>query len=213
MYRSLAVDQLREYFAEQNVVVIHQYFNYRDQADQTTEKTIASLLKQLAVAGHGVPKPVSELYRKFKTQERRPQLQDLEQAFLLTCQTFDRVFVIIDALDECDVKHRKPFLRSLSHLQSDRPISILVTSRSYEDYVNKLFGSCPRMKIHAHEGDLRKYVSRQVDNSNDVDGMDEHFKKSIVERVVRGAHNMYVRTYPDLTPAHYYPWSGKMWIS
>ena len=190
--RSLVVDQLRDYFEGQNVAVLHLYFNYRDQTDQSSEKTIASLLKQLAIATQHLPKPIFELYRKLKTQERRPQLQDLEQAFSLTCQSIDRVFVVVDALDECDTKNRKAFLRSLSNLQGDRPLSIFMTSRSYEDYVNQLFGSCPRMKIQAHESDLRVYVSRQVENSNDVDGVDEQFKKEIIEKVVHGAHNMYV---------------------
>lgn len=187
------VDQLREYFDEQNVAVLHLYFNYRDQADQTTEKAIASLLKQLAIARQHLPKPVFELYRKFKAQERRPQLQDLEQAFSLTCQSIDRVFVIVDALDECETKNRKAFLRSLSSLQGDRPLSIFMTSRSYEDYVNQLFGSCPRMKIQAHDSDLRAYVSKEVENNNDIDGVEEHFKHRMIERVVQGAHNMYVR--------------------
>ena len=175
-------------------MVVHLYFDYRDQVGQTTENIIASLLKQLVIACDGVPKSVSELYRKLKTQERRPQLQDLEQTFLLACQKFDRVFVLVDALDECDIKHRKRFLRSLSDLQSDKPIRIFVTSRYYEDYINQLFGSCPRIKVQAQEPDLRKYVSKQVENSNEVDGIDEQSKKAIIERVVHGAHNMYVGT-------------------
>ena len=187
------VDQLREYFDGQNVAVLHLYFNYRDQADQTTEKSIASLLKQLAIARQHLPKPIFELYRKFKTQERRPQLQDLEQALSLTCRSIDRVFVIVDALDECDAKNRKAFLRSLSTLQGDRALSIFMTSRSYEDYVNQLFGSCPRMKIQAHESDLRAYVFRQIENNIDVDGVDGNFKKEVIDRVVQAAHNMYVR--------------------
>ena len=190
--RSLVVDQLREYFDGQNVAVLHLYFNYRDQTDQAIGQTIASLLKQLAIARQHLPKPIFELYRKLKTQERRPQLQDLELAFSLTCQSIDRVFVIVDALDECDSKNRKAFLRSLSSLQGNKPLSILMTSRSYEDYVNQLFGSCPRMKIQAHESDLRAYVSRQVEDNDEIDGVDEQFKKEMIERVVHGAHNMYV---------------------
>ena len=184
---SLVIDRLREHVCEQNAVVAHLYFNYRDQVDQTPEKTVASLLKQVAAAKQITPKPVSDLYQKLSSQERRPPLQDLEQAFLSTCQTFNRVFLIVDALDECDIKYRKGFLRSLSILQSNQCLSIFVTSRSYEDHVNQLFGSCPRMKIQAQEPDLRKFL---LNETHDVDTVDEDLKKAIVDRIVQGAHNM-----------------------
>ena len=98
--------------------------------------------------------------------------------------------MIVDALDECDIKYRKGFLRSLSILQSNQSLSIFVTSRSYEDHVNQLFGSCPRMKIQAQEPDLRKYVLNEIEEIHDIDTVDEGLKKTIVDRVVQGAHNM-----------------------
>lgn len=184
------IDRLRDHFSEQNIVVSHLYFNYRDQVEQTAEKTISSLLKQLVIADGKIPKPVSELYQQYSSQERRPQLQDIEQTFLLTCKNFARVFVVVDALDECDIKHRKGFLRSLSNLQTNQALSIFVTSRSYEDHVNNLFGSCPRMKIQAQESDLRRYVSREIDESHEVDVMDDDLRTTIIEKVVQGAHNV-----------------------
>ena len=176
---------------DQNVAVAHLYFNYRDQDDQTTEKSIASLLKQLAVADHGTLKPILELYRKLKSQDRRPQLQDLEQIFRLACQNVSRVFVVVDALDECSVKYRKRFLQSLSTLQSSRSMSVLLTSRSYDDYVNELFGSCPRIKIQARDSDLRNYISNEIEEHYGQDIIDQ-LRETIVERVVQSAHNMYV---------------------
>lgn len=189
-FRSLVIDRLREHFSEQDVAISHLYFNYRDQVDQTPEKSIASLLKQLAIAHHTLSKPLLDLYRRFNSQERRPQLQDLEQAFLLACRNFSRVFVVVDALDECDLKYRKGFLRSLSNLQKDQSLSIFVTSRSYEDHVNQLFGSCPRMKIQARESDLRRYILGEIEESHEIDAIDDDLKTTIVERVVEGAQNM-----------------------
>ena len=188
--RSLVIDSLRDQFHEKNVAVAHLYFNYRDQADQTADNSIASLVKQLAIAHRGIPKPILELYRKLKAQERRPQLQDLEQAFRLTSLNFERVFVIVDALDECNATYRKRFLRSLNRLQNNKSIRVLMTSRFYEEYINQLFGPCPKINIQAQESDLRKYTANQVEHGIGCDIIDEHLRELIIEKAVYGSQNM-----------------------
>lgn len=188
------VDRLRDTFLEQNVAIAHLYFNYRDQKHQSTENMTASLLKQLAMAKAALPQSVVELYQRLKSQQRKPQQQDLEQTILTTCRNFDRVFIIIDALDECDENnHRKPFLEFLNKLRYNSSSNIFVTSRPYPDDVKKVFEGSSKIMIKADDSDLRKYISREIQCSEAADDIDDNFKKEIVEKVVQGARQMWVK--------------------
>ena len=187
---SLVIDRLRNAFELENAAIAHFYFDYRGQESQSAEVAIASLLKQFCLAKSKLPQPVSELYNRLKGQ-RRPQLQDLEQAILSTCRAFDRVFVVIDALDECDANvHRKAFLRFLDDLRTKSPINVFVTSRPHIGDANEFFDNCANIEIQAEDSDLRKFVSREIDRSDTVDEIDEDFKRDIIEKISRGARKM-----------------------
>lgn len=151
----------------------------------------ASLLKQLAMAKATLPRSVLELYQRLKDQQRRPQQQDLEQALLNSCQDFDRVFIIVDALDECDEnKHRKSFLDLIRSLRDNSSTSVFVTSRPHPEDVKKVLEGSSKIIIKADDSDLRKYISREIHCSEAVDDIDEDFKVEIIEKVVQGARQM-----------------------
>lgn len=186
--RSLVVDHLRDNLSHHNTVVAHVYCNYREHEEQSAEKMIASLLRQLAISSPEIPQAVAELHRKFGQQKRQPLQQDFEQAFLLTCEYYERIFIVIDALDECDATHKKGLLEFLSLIQSRPSVRVLVTSRSFsENFLKHLNAACST-NIGAHETDLRKYILQEIDSSDNVDVIDEDFKYEITDKV--GAQDM-----------------------
>ncbi len=190
------VDRLRDTFLGQNVAIAHLYFDYRDQEHQSTDIMTAGLLKQLAMAKATLPRSVLDLYQRLKDQQRKPQQQDLEQALLNTCRDFDRVFIIIDALDECDEnKHRKSFLELLKSLRDNSSTNLFVTSRPHPEDVKKVLEGSSKIIIKADDSDLRKYISREIHCSEAVDDIDEDFKTKIIEKVVHGARQMYADIY------------------
>lgn len=171
------VDRLRDTFLGQNVAIAHLYFDYRDQEHQSAENMTASLLNQLAMAKAALPRSVLELYQRLKDQQRKPQQQDLEQALVTTCPVFDRVLIIIDALDECDENnHRKSFFAFLKNLQHNSSTNVFVTSRSHPEDVKKALEGSSKILIKADDSDLRKYTSREIQRSDAVDDIDETFK-------------------------------------
>ena len=197
---SLVVDRLRDDFFDQNIVIAHLYFDYRDQGHQKIENEIASLLKQLAMAKPELPQSVLELYQRLKGLQRQPQQQDLEQAILTTYQNFVRVFIVIDALDECDANNkRKGFISFLENMRNNSDMSFFVTSRPHPEDIRKLLESCSNITIKADDSDLRRYISREIERSDTVDELDEDFKEDIIEKVVQGAGEMYVKPHFLLT--------------
>lgn len=195
------IDHLRHHFAreeEESVALAYVYCNYREHEDQSAEKIVGSLLKQLAI-GYinfpgfiAIPDPVNQLYERCSVQKRQPHREDFEQALLLTCQNYDRTFIVIDALDECDPNHKRALLQVLSQLRTttEASVSIFTTSRSYPDHVMKHFKGATKMSVGAHPTDLEKYVLQEIGNSDNADMIEDDFRDEIVEKVSAGAQNM-----------------------
>ena len=142
---------------------------------------LASLLKQLAIPKAELPKPILKLHQRLYSQEKRPQQQEIEDALLLTCHDFDRVFIIIDALDECNARrHRKPFLKALETLRTKSCSRIFITSRTYPEDIKRSLESAPQIIISADDEDLQRYVSRELDNSDNLDVIYEELRKKII---------------------------------
>ena len=88
------------------------------------------------------------------------------------------MFIIIDALDECDARiHRRAFLKALETLRIKSSSSIFITSRSYPNDIKKTLGSAPRMIVGADDDDLQRYISRAIDHGNNFDVIDEEFRE------------------------------------
>ena len=189
--RSLVIDRLIALFSSETVAVAYHYFDFRDQQCQSAEAMLSSLLKQLATAKTELSYHVLELYRKFTRQQRRPKQEDLEEVIVPTCNAFDRVFLVIDALDECSPEQRRAVLEALKRLHEVQSISIFVTSRPYPGDVKKAFEPFPKIDIEARNPDIRKYVRREIDNNHNLDDADEEFKEEIVVKMSQKARKMY----------------------
>ena len=188
---SLVVDRLSNSIAGEKVAVAYYYFDFRDQECQSADGMLSSLLKQLSVPTSVLPHPVLELYQNSTRQQRQPRHEDLEEVLLLTCRTFDRVFVVIDALDECCEDERKAVLRSLDMLHKGSCCSIFVTSRPHPEDIKKAFELFPKIDIEATASNLKKYVQREIESKENLDEIDELFKDEIVEKISHGAGHMY----------------------
>ena len=194
MSRSLVVDRLRDALPIQNVVIAHLYFDYRIQSYQSTENMLASLLKQLVIPLPKLPEPVLELHRRLSNLEKRPQQMDLEQAIFSTCEKYVRVYIIIDALDECDAKnHRKDFWKALETLRTHSNFSIFLTSRPFPEDIKENLKGAPQIIIGAHDDDLERYISGEIESNDNIEEIDADFRTEIITRVSQAAQNMCVR--------------------
>lgn len=174
----------------QNAAVSYVYCDYREHDGQTAEKLVAILLKQLVISKRNLPRAVNDLYLSFEAQNRQPQQQDLEQAFLLTCREFGRVYIVIDALDECEASDRRKLLEFLCAARTQPSIRVFITSRSYSDKIIAQFDPTQRLKIEAHKSDLRRYIVKAIEKSDHAKVIDNDFQREIVHKVCAAAQNM-----------------------
>ena len=194
-HRSLVIDRLTNAFIDENVVVAYFYFDYCEQGHHPhdyllDDGMLASLLKQLAMAKAVLPGPVLDLHRRMTRQQRQPKQEDLEEALLLTCSEFDRVFFVIDALDECNKSHRNEVLRVLSNMSEYPQVSIFVTSRPHVEDITKAFKKSQQIVIEAKPSDITKYVYNKIENSDGLDTFDIGFRNLVVEKISQGSHQM-----------------------
>ncbi|KAL8645740.1 MAG: hypothetical protein Q9226_007163 [Calogaya cf. arnoldii] len=187
---SLVIDHLSHKFPNDQAAVAHVYFDYRDQEHQSIESTIASLLKQVANTLPRIPTVVTALYQKFAKQQQNLELRDLLQALSSTCQEHNAVYIMFDALDECESTCRKGLFKHLDELKGSA--KVFVTSRPYPDDVREAFRCTSQIEIKAHSADIERYINERIRNSDISDDIDDAFQREIVKKVVQGAQEMFL---------------------
>lgn len=76
---------------------------------------------------------------------------------------YSRVFIIIDAPDECQVsgEGRRKFLSEISNLKRQTQANLFVTSRFIPEIENEFEGSVSG-EIHASGDDVRRYLKGHI---------------------------------------------------
>jgi ankyrin repeat protein len=114
------------------VPVICLFLDHKDSKNQTKENLFGSLLKQLLQLQEsrslGLPPGLRTLYRKAKAINAKPRLKDICDLLQAQLTAYDRVFIIVDALDECPIQVRPALQKQLRQLGTER-VSLMFTSR------------------------------------------------------------------------------------
>ena len=194
----MVVDQLSDDCAGLTDALTFFYFDYQYSDSQTPESVIVSLLKQVAAKQPTLNESVVNLYSNFTQRGQLPKLPELENAFLHVCRDFQKTFVIIDALDECDEGlHRKAVLMLLSRLEESSKIRLFVTSRPYPQDIRKAFDAASQITIEANDLDLRRFLSNTIDNCPNADIIDDVFRQQMIDDIARGAEKLYAAGFDD----------------
>ncbi|EHK21166.1 uncharacterized protein TRIVIDRAFT_153015 [Trichoderma virens Gv29-8] len=126
---AILVNHLLENFNQENVGVAYLYYNYKTQQNQKPEHMLASLVKQLAQSSKIFPKGLYQLRDRHSPTKTRPFLGELSNALENVIQSFSRVYILIDALDEGDDDDRTTFLREMFAIQAKTKLNLFATSR------------------------------------------------------------------------------------
>jgi hypothetical protein len=157
---SIVVNDLAMRFADDPTIgIAYIYFNFRRQEEQKAEELLANLLKQLAQCGSSLPDSMESLYDKHKGKHTRPSINEISKAIQSLSAIYSRVFIIVDALDECQASNgcRARFLSEIFSLQEECGVNLLVTSRFIPD-ITERFKQAITLKIRASDEDVRRYI-------------------------------------------------------
>lgn len=110
----------------------------------------------------------------------------------LVLSTNSRIFVIVDALDECSTTNdtKTLLLEEIQNLQPN--MSLLVTSRPTENLGDELMVSAI-LEIGADDQDIRSFVNSRIQKERRLRLhvlSDANLQKTIVQTIVEGAKGM-----------------------
>ncbi|KAI1844412.1 hypothetical protein JX266_009506 [Neoarthrinium moseri] len=161
---SIVVDNLEDRFVtDPTIMVAYIYCKFNRKEEQKLEDLMSSLLKQLAGNSPSLPPVLKELYERHALKRTKPTLEEISTALRTVVATFARVFIIVDALDECQVADncRTRFVHQLLRLQTQQGISVFATTRRMPDIEKELSNSLI-IEIRASEEDIGRYLKSAI---------------------------------------------------
>ncbi|KIM95293.1 hypothetical protein OIDMADRAFT_34064 [Oidiodendron maius Zn] len=157
---AITIDDLTMRFQSgADIGIAYLYCNFRRQDEQKADNLLASLLKQLSQERTSLPDSVKALYKKHKDKRTRPSFDEISRTFQSVVAMFSKVFIVIDALDECQTTDgcRTRLLTEIFLAQAKSRVNVFATSRFMPEVMEKFEGSIT-LEIRASEEDVRRYL-------------------------------------------------------
>ncbi|KAL9629658.1 MAG: hypothetical protein Q9164_006782 [Protoblastenia rupestris] len=177
---SLVIDDLFREHLNDKTPVTYFYCDYREQDTYSAAHILSSLLKQLLTKLYPLPQSfmnVFDGYQHGKDTLARPRLQDVKNEFISTASRFRQIFVVLDALDECNAAYRTEILHMITWL--GHSFRVFITSRHEPDIDKHLEGY--RQIILPTAGlktDIEAYISASILRTQLALTLDASFRTS-----------------------------------
>ena len=173
-----------------DIGVAYVYCNYKEQDTQGPENLLASVWRHLIDDRTDVSDSVRRLYKNHIDKGTRPKLKEVAEELSQEIDRFKKVYVFIDALDECTIEQAREALIDQLHKFSN--LCLMVTSRDF-DNIAGILENAAVLEISQHPVDVQKYVTSRIAQgcrlSRHVKA-DATLGKAIEESVVRNADKM-----------------------
>ena len=193
---SLVVDTLCDQTSGQNTPVSCFYLDFTARKEQPASDVLGSMLKQMVGGMEKIPEEISRVFQQQRTTigGRRPQLVNIVK--MLQCVTSSRrIFMCLDALDECAGVERFKLLDSLTEILEQSPATrIFVTGRPYirAEVKSRLAGQVTSFSISSRGTDITRYLRFRLGHDETPDAMDERLKAEVL-RIPQSMSEMYVK--------------------
>ncbi|KAJ4132458.1 hypothetical protein NW754_015275 [Fusarium falciforme] len=121
----------------------------------------------------------------------RPSVARIAEVLHETVNGYTQVFMIIDALDECDQEHRCILLKVIFRLQTMYPIHLLATS-DVDPKIVALFTKADVLKIRADKEDMRAYLAGRMSRALFAIGDNAELEEEISSSIVGAADGRFL---------------------
>ena len=190
---SIVIDNLCDRAAEESITVAGLYCDYLSQQELTTTNIIGAILRQVVGRG-GILNNLREAFQKSKTEfdGRGPLVGDLMGMLRTAIALLPRVFICIDALDECLPKYLPELLESLKGIIRESPRTrLFLTGRPHvgEDIL-RYFTKVVTIPINPNRDDIRNYVEMRLDRDAEPEAMNKELRADIVRVILEKISNM-----------------------
>jgi NACHT domain len=191
---SIVVEELATRFSNDPTIgIAYIYCNFRRQGEQKIDDLLVSLLKQLAESQSSPPGTVKDLYDRHKTKRTRPSLGEISRSLQAVAALYSRVFIIVDALDECQVSDscRPKFLSNIFDLQAKTRAKLFATSRFIPEITEK-FNEGIWLEIQASSQDVQRYIDGHMSQLPGCVLYSSDLQDEIKTNIIKAVDGMYV---------------------
>jgi hypothetical protein len=166
------------------------FCNYKSQVDQNLYGLLSALLKQLVQSRADIAVPITRLYHHHLKQNR-PSLDEIFTALLTVCSKYARVYVVIDALDECTDQNstRSQLIEKLRELQIRTNVWLLFTSRFIPE-ITERFRLDPVLEVRASKEDVKRYVAGQIPRLPNCIRRDDELRRAVQSKIIKAIDGM-----------------------
>ncbi|PYI01170.1 hypothetical protein BO78DRAFT_21576 [Aspergillus sclerotiicarbonarius CBS 121057] len=151
---------------------------------------VASLSQQLAEQLQIVPPELKRFHEKKQLKTRAVTNEDRLLVFKSLVTHFSRVYIFIDALDECSKDNRDKFLWYLKRMQGF--MHIFITSRPHVD-LDSCFIHMSKLEIVSRDSDIKEYLLSEIDRDTGLAKLiarDPRLKEEIIDSICTKAKGM-----------------------
>ena len=180
------------------------YFTFTDRGKQSYEAMLRSLIAQLGLQEPGLP-VLQEKHDQRHKLKGELNVQSIESILLVILATFDTVFVVLDALDECpeEGNARSKLFDGLEYLVNEAAnLKIFMTSRDIPDIRDCMVRfPAERLPImtSAVDRDIKSYVALQLSQGQYFRRLKRESLDLIQTTITRQADGMYVALFVVIT--------------
>lgn len=139
-----------------NTAMAFVYCNYKE-VHHTPSNLVGSILQQVAATESGafpleLPEELIKLHTEYANES--PPVRELTKILKERLCFFSRVYIVIDALDECP--EWEIFQENIRSIATNS-VKLMVTSRPIKG-IEDFFSSKARLEIWAADSDVREYL-------------------------------------------------------
>jgi ankyrin repeat domain-containing protein 50 len=192
---STVIEDIRAFCTSRtNVMHANFYFTFSDNQKQSYESLLRSLVAQL---GWKEPALSMLLEACQKPNASISGFDGLERILLACVESYDELFVLLDALDECpeDGEVRQSMLEGLERIARQAPnVRMFVTSREVTEVREsmQILGAEPVSIVgQLVDADIQRYLSTQLLSDRKLCKLDTKTRRLVEEVISRKADGMY----------------------
>jgi hypothetical protein len=190
MIAAIAIDHLGR-LAQADVGLAYLFCNYKSQVDQSLHGLLSALLKQLVQSRTDIAASVTRLYDHHSKQNSKPSRDEIFTALLTICSNHTRVYIVVDALDECTNQDgtRSRLVEKLGELQARTNVRLLFTSRFIPE-ITERFLSNPMLEVRASKEDVKQFVAGQIPRLPSCIRRDDELALAVQSKIIEAVDGM-----------------------
>lgn len=182
------IDYLLSFNLNSNYGVAYVYLEFQESSRQTSQHILSCLLKQLADQSDTVMNYVKSRHDRLEIENRLLSTQDILECLIASITMFDKLYLVIDALDEQDDSQvRSELLQNLTKVVHSGAF-FYITSRPN---IRSLFRECGRLEIRPGQEDVKAYVEDYIHNHPSASlFLGQYLREKVAVRLAQYADGM-----------------------